>query len=435
MEEGAEEGIMDPAPLTYSDEDDSQPAWYKHKRHVLVLTSAGKPIYSRYGDESRLSGFTGTVAAIVGKLSTYFKGGDDSVRYMRAGKHLFVFLLRGPVWLVAISCLGEGVAQLERMLHFVYQQIVCILTATFAKTLTARPNYDLRNLLGGTDVVLGNVVRLSSYHPGFMLGAFSCLCLEPSVRHTTTSILRLVKSPEVVLVVLFSGSSVVSLLKKKNISIHAEDLLLVSNFVMSSKSLRASESWTPICLPLYQSSAFFQAYVNFIAGDLCLLMLSTRSDADHFYALSEFNTKITEELRSTGCLLAIEYTLENPGMHSGELPISELRHFIYKSEPLSQFYMSAFRPPYTGSSMEKALLRRYQQLHAKVVDASKSYRQLCWVTDTEMLFAWISADFQLLASFNPLTSKTAVVAACNKILRCMKQDEERLFASPIPTFL
>jgi hypothetical protein len=45
--------------------DTEHPNWAKHHKHVFVLSSAGKPIYSRYGDEQNLTPFMASLTAIV----------------------------------------------------------------------------------------------------------------------------------------------------------------------------------------------------------------------------------------------------------------------------------------------------------------------------------------------------------------------------------
>ncbi len=40
----------------------------KKKRHVIVMTEAGKPVYSRYGEEAEISPIVATLSVIVNKL-------------------------------------------------------------------------------------------------------------------------------------------------------------------------------------------------------------------------------------------------------------------------------------------------------------------------------------------------------------------------------
>jgi hypothetical protein len=41
---------------------------YKIRKHYLIFTDAGKPIYSRYGDENILAPFFATLSAVIPKI-------------------------------------------------------------------------------------------------------------------------------------------------------------------------------------------------------------------------------------------------------------------------------------------------------------------------------------------------------------------------------
>jgi len=45
----------------FKHEYDKDASWFTHKKHFLVCSWAGRPIFSRYGDESLLAGFMGGV--------------------------------------------------------------------------------------------------------------------------------------------------------------------------------------------------------------------------------------------------------------------------------------------------------------------------------------------------------------------------------------
>lgn len=61
-----------------------------------------------------------------------------------------------------------------------------------------------------------------------------------------------------------------------------------------SESFKAAESWTPICLPKFDSDGFLHAHISYLADDCqaCLLLLSVEKDS--FFVLSEAKQKITE---------------------------------------------------------------------------------------------------------------------------------------------
>jgi len=53
---------------------------YLIRKHYFIMTDAGKPIYSRYGDEQTLAPFFATFAAVIPKIQNYFWNENQDVR-------------------------------------------------------------------------------------------------------------------------------------------------------------------------------------------------------------------------------------------------------------------------------------------------------------------------------------------------------------------
>lgn len=122
--------------------DDNSFAWDASK-HILVLSSAGKPVFSLVGDEQRLSTLMGLIQ---GLLSLCADCGDE-MESIRAHNRRFVFIRRGELVLVAVSSSsgrksagdGEGDSRddegqdsetfLQLQLEYMYSNIVFLLTA------------------------------------------------------------------------------------------------------------------------------------------------------------------------------------------------------------------------------------------------------------------------------------------------------------------
>ena len=51
--------------------------WRSRRKHFFVLSAAGKPIYSRYGDDSLISGYMGVIQAII----SFFEDNGDALKY------------------------------------------------------------------------------------------------------------------------------------------------------------------------------------------------------------------------------------------------------------------------------------------------------------------------------------------------------------------
>lgn len=71
-----------PAFLSHREEDVTAESWRQHRKHVFVLSEAGKPIYSRYGSEEALSSTMGVMMALV----SFVQSGDNIIRSVYSGE-------------------------------------------------------------------------------------------------------------------------------------------------------------------------------------------------------------------------------------------------------------------------------------------------------------------------------------------------------------
>ena len=98
------EPVDDPQPATtiwfnrhrtrhnkFPDQHNKDPAFFTHDKHVFILSYAGRPIFSRYGDETMLAAYTGVISAIISNVESM----GDAVRVLIAGPWKFVFLFKG----------------------------------------------------------------------------------------------------------------------------------------------------------------------------------------------------------------------------------------------------------------------------------------------------------------------------------------------------
>lgn len=77
-----EQHAQDVSPQSRSKEEDmSSEAWRSHRKHVFVLSEAGKPIYTRYGSEEALSSTMGVMMALV----SFVESDKNTIRSIHAG--------------------------------------------------------------------------------------------------------------------------------------------------------------------------------------------------------------------------------------------------------------------------------------------------------------------------------------------------------------
>ncbi|KAE8729496.1 class III HD-Zip family protein [Hibiscus syriacus] len=443
------------------DEDDASISWGKRKKHFFILSNSGKPIYSRYGDEHKLAGFTETLQAII----SFVENGGDHVKLVKAGNHQVVFLVKGPIYIVCISCTEEPLESLKGQLEFIYGQLILILTKSINRCFEKNPKFDMTPLLGGTDVIFSSLFHLFSWNPATFLHAYTCLPLAYASRQAAGAILQDVANFGVLFAILMCKHKVISLVGAQKASLHPDDMLLLSNFVLSSESFRTSES-LPICLPRYNPMAFLYAYVHFLDVNTYLMLLTTSSDA--FYHLKECRIRIEVVLLNSNVLSEVQRSMIDGGMRVVDLPVDSLPrsgsshlgkqrltsdspempresfvgiggpaglwHFIYRSIYLDQYVSSEFSPPLNSLRQQKRLYRAYQRLYASMHDKGIGPHKTQFRRDENyVLLCWVTQDFEFYAAFDPLADKALAIKTCNRVCQWVKDVENEIFlqgASP-----
>lgn len=411
-----------------SQEDAQHPNWVKHSKHVLIFSASGKPIFSRYGNESKLSGTTCVLQA----FASFVADQGDEIMHINAGTHRFVFLLRGPIYLVAISSTPEPVAYLSRQLQFLYDQILFVLTSGINKVFKTKPEFDLRGLLGGTEGQFSSLIHNANVDPGFLLGSVRCLPLDPQLRADVTAVLHGVHTADLLYSLLVSRHQLVSLVRPKRHPLHSDDLLLVLNLVNSNRSFRFSETWSPMCLPSFNDRGFLYAHVSFLSDDVCLLLVATKDDT--FPVLREFKEVIERGLVGLGLFGAVAAAHKTP-YTAADLGVPGLRHFLYKARATNQYTTPAHAAPYTRREDQKRLYRAYQQSYYKVHrQVSKPHQLHYSASDSEAILAIVTKEYELYAAFGPMTPKHVMVAAAANIAKWVKREEDKIFINGAPTW-
>ncbi|XP_046662183.1 vacuolar fusion protein MON1 homolog A isoform X1 [Homalodisca vitripennis] len=407
--------------------------WKEKDKHIFILSSAGKPVYSRYGSEDRLVTLFGVMQALV----SFVQDSDDVIQSIHAGDCVIVFLIKGPIILVAVSQIYESVDQLSLQLRYVYNQIVSILTLKqLTKIFEERRNFDLRRLLTGSERLIDHILNFTETEPMYLLSAIKCLPLSSTFREAIgqTIVSACAKIKNLVYAILIADNQLITMVRMKKYNLQASDLHLIFNLVSASESFKAAESWTPICLPNFDSSGFLHAHVSYLAEDCqaCLLLLTV--DHDLFFTLSEAKQRIVERLRRNNSLEAINAALAEPPTTVAELGVTGLRHCLYKCRTSQQLWSPAVEAPYHTEEQAVRLRRVYQQLHGCVHRHNGALKLAYQQLPLETMLGWITAGFELYVAFEPLMTKRNTINAVNKILQWIHKKESRLFIPTMPTF-
>ncbi|XP_062842663.1 vacuolar fusion protein MON1 homolog A [Trichomycterus rosablanca] len=405
-------------------EDVTSEAWRSHKKHVFVLSEAGKPIYTRYGSEEALSTTMGVMMALVSVVEVE----KNAIRSIHADGFRVVFLRKSPLVLVCVSRSCQSDGELWRELHYVYYQILSLLTLPqLQRVFQQRQSFDLRRLLAGSERVTAGLLRSLETDAGLMLNATMSLPLCSAKRNAVCASLQAASAKNLVFSVLLAGSRLVALIRKKEQHLHHTDLHLLANLASSSSSFRQGEGWTPVCLPKFNASGFFHAHISYLepTSDLCLILVST--DREDFFNLSECKQRFLERLKKRNGYEGLLEAVRSPTYPVSQVGIPDLWHFVYKSKSSGLYTSPEMSVPYHTEQQQERIMDLYRYLHSRLHHTTRPLRSIYRCTDTENLLAWSTSGFELYLCFSPLATKAVAVAAVTKLLKWIRKEEDRLF--------
>ncbi|XP_031623517.1 vacuolar fusion protein MON1 homolog A [Contarinia nasturtii] len=419
------------------------PDWLSQREHFFVLSSAGKPIYSLHGNEDKLATLYGVMQALVSVV----QANQDVIMSIHAVGIKFVFLLKGPLILVAASRRDLSVQQIQLQLTDVYNQILSTLTLShMTKIFDQRKNFDLRRLLAGSERLIDHLLtndsqkracnKISNNPFIFLTHSVRILPLASAVRESIITAIQqnCSKIKNLVFAVLIANNKLIALVRMKKYFIHPADLRLIFNLVDCSESFKSAESWTPICLPKFDADGFLHAHVSYLADDCqaCLLLLSVEKDV--FFTLSDAKQKITERLRRSNVLKLINDAMNSKGINLRTIGIPEIRHFLYKSKTNAQLLCSEINVPYNTPEEFSRLESLYYDIHHRIHNSNRPTKLIYQLHEKEIILAWITNGYELYAVFEPTVDKSVVITLVNKLLGWIKKEEEMLFILNAPTF-
>ncbi|MCJ1430801.1 Vacuolar fusion protein mon1 [Xylographa pallens] len=419
--------------------------WRSKRKHFLILSSAGKPIYNRHGDDNLISGYIGVIQTII----SFYEGAQDQLSSFSAGSARFVIMTRGPLYLVAISKLGESDVQLRVQLEALYMQILSTLTLpTLTHLFSNRPSTDLRRPLQGTESLLSALAdTFTRGSPPTLLSALECLKLRKSHRQLISNAMLKAKCDTLLYGLIVAGGRLVSVIRPRTHSLHPSDLQLIFNMLFEAGGVKAAggENWIPMCLPGFNKNGYLYMYVSFLDAhneknednerstskatkeeQVAILLISANKES--FYDLRQMRDKIMEELEKNGSMSVIKAAvLRGRPSATDIVPGTVLQHFMYKSRGNLQYVMPTYEPHFTTLLARRKLLSLYHTLHSSVHAKMAHLKVHHCISRDFVSLAWITPLFELYCVAGPNSSRNALAQSANKVVQWVRREEERVF--------
>ncbi|EXJ72616.1 uncharacterized protein A1O5_03762 [Cladophialophora psammophila CBS 110553] len=426
------------------DEEMAQKLWTSKRKHFIILSAAGKPIYTRHGSDAVISSYVGIIQTII---SSYSETGDQLGSFQADGV-LFVVLSQTNLFLVGITSLPESEAQVRVQLEALYMQILSTLTLpTLTHLFSLRPSTDLRRPLQGTEVLLSSLAdSFTRGSPSALLSALECLKIRKSHRNIINSTMIKARVDDLLYGLVVAGGRLVSVIRPKKHSLHPSDLQLIFNMLFEAEGIKAGggDSWIPICLPGFNNTGYLYMYVSFLdmGGEQVREMAQNeriaKEDSVAIILLSA-NKESFEDLQSMKNYLVHEFH-RNKSMHIIHAAVQAgrpaptdiiagtvLRHFLYKSKGNVQFFMPSFSPNFETLKQRRRLMSLYHNLHASVHAKHAAVKVYHSVGVSATALAWVTPMFELYCVAGPTASRNALAQSANKVVQWVQREEERIF--------
>ncbi|TQV99845.1 hypothetical protein V2A60_005274 [Cordyceps javanica] len=446
------EAEFEPVPATATEEvdDASRVATWKAKlKHYMILSSAGKPIWSRHGDLMLINSSIGVMQTII----SFYEGAKSPLLGFTAGDARFVVLTRGPLYFVAVSKLGESDSQLRAQLDALYMQILSTLTLpTLKKIFVHRPSSDLRKPLQGTESLLSSLAdTFTRGSPTTLLGSLECLKLRKSQRHSINNTFLKLRSDKLLYGLIIAGGKLVSVIRPRRHSLHPSDLQLIFNMLFESDGIKGGggENWIPLCLPAFNNQGYLYMYVSFLHDEgqeaqkeaaalpdeeqatpasqqIAMVLIST--DKESFFSLQKMRADVAQQLAKSGHLAVIRGAARAGRPRVAQIvPGNPMSHFLYKSKANVQFCMAALEPPFDAIAERRRLMSLYHEMHAAVHAKHAHLKILHNTSEDSTSLAWVTPVFELFCVGGPNMSRATMGQGANKIVQWAKKEEQRLF--------
>jgi First Longin domain of FUZ, MON1 and HPS1/Second Longin domain of FUZ, MON1 and HPS1 len=339
-------------------------------KHVFILTSAGKPVFSRYEENDGNSSMNTIFSVLQAVISRTNDSGDSFSHITTSSDTKIVFYLKASLFYVIVSKTNETVHSLRELLRSLHNHILLTLTSKLLDRLKKQPNLDIRSQISGARPALFHLIRLSNRFPLF-LDAIPTLPLPSStIRRQLLQHLHHVdpKNPVtnqdagIVYAVFITGYSVAAWIQPKNstYSLSPNDALLLISLVQSAGALRFGDVLTPICLPSLNDTGYLTAYIAHIQE-------CTKNDSFELLA----KKSMFESKEQSDPLVDISHRQSQQGFNESD---GVSARYDEMKAPFSIRATSSFRisSPAVLTTPRKSTLRNAMQSSESAADAATS---------------------------------------------------------------
>ena len=275
--------------------------FFTKKRHYLIMTDGGKPVYSRYGDEVENNSIFATISAMITKFTIFNNTHSykEEINIISNNKNKIIFMKKGQLIFIAFSKkVNDSVSLLHSQLEYIYNQLMSILTVHFYEKLEDNPSKCL-TAMGGTENLFEQIIQYSS---NSFISLFSSYQIVNFMnfsenRYKINRILEDNKGNSLYCI-LMTPYEIISFAHSNQIAVTPSDLILIQNLIFCTEMLRTQESYVPICLPGISDQGFLQLYSHFSEENIGIIFVTENMDPMCFMEFQQKYNDIYARLKN-----------------------------------------------------------------------------------------------------------------------------------------
>ena len=265
--------------------------FFTKKRHFLIMTDGGKPVYSRYGDEVENNSIFATISAMITKFTIFnsTESFKEELNVISNKKNKIVFIKKGQLIYIALSKkIDDTVSLLHSQLEFLYNQLMSILTSGLYEKLEENPS-KVSSAMEGTEHLFEQMIQYSSNSFISIFNSYQIMNFQNfgESRDKLNKILEENRG-NALYCILMTPYEIITFTHSNQIVVQASDLILIQNLIFCTEMLKTQESYVPICLPGVSDQGFLQLYSHFSEENIGIIFITENVDPNCF---TEFQKK------------------------------------------------------------------------------------------------------------------------------------------------
>ena len=273
--------------------------FFTKKKHFLIMSDGGKPVYSRYGDpiENNSIFATLSLSAMITKFTIFNSDNSnkENLNIISNNKNKIVFLKKGQLIFIALSKKDECTSLLFSQLEYLYNQLMSILTISFYSKLEDNPSKCL-STMSGTENLFEQIIQYSSKSFPSLFNSYQVMNYLEG-RDKLNKIAEECRG-EALYCIIMTPYEIIALARSNQINVVPSDLVLIQTLIFCQEMLRSQESYVPICLPGISEQGYIQFYSNFSEENIGIIFVTENMDPMCFVKFQEQYNKLYQRLHS-----------------------------------------------------------------------------------------------------------------------------------------